>query len=169
LQFIFLMLLAQFDPGHELNEDLAKRTHGQFQLRFELKQRFENRTGLSFGRDRDIAASFVRTRAGATYKPLSWMKFSVLAQDTRAPFYGAPAPGNVRDPLDIQEGYVELFSKTQQGTGFTLGRQMLQYGDARLIGSPQWAYTARTWDTARLYHVGKKMKFEFLGLSTNRS
>ena len=159
-------LLAQFDPGRELNQELAKKTSNRLQLRFELKQRAENRTGAVFGRDRDLAADFIRTRIGLTATPVSWFKASVLAQDTRAPFYGLPAPGNVRDPLDIQEAYVELFSKKQQGAGFTLGRQMLNYGDARLIGSPQWAYTARTWDTARLYHVTKKIKLELLALST---
>lgn len=161
-----LPLLAQFDPGRQLNQELAKSTGDRFQLRFELKQRAENRTGPVFGRDRDLAADFVRTRIGFTVKPVSWVKASVLGQDTRAPFYGPGAPGNVRDPLDIQEAYVELFGQKQQGVGFTLGRQMINYGDTRLIGSPQWAYTARTWDTARLYHVTKKMKLELLALST---
>ncbi len=159
-------LSAQFDPGRHLNQELAKRTADRLQLRFELRQRAESRTGAAFGRDRDLAADFVRTRIGLTYKPLSWIKASVLAQDSRAPFYGAPPPGNVRDPFDLQEAYVELFGKNQKGLGVTIGRQMINYGDTRLIGSPQWAYTARTWDTARLYHVTKKMKLEFLTLST---
>lgn len=166
LTFFLFRLDAQFDPGRELNQKLAKRTADRLQLRFEVRQRAENRTGTVFGRDRDLAADFVRTRIGLTYKPVSWVKVSVLGQDSRAPLYGAPAPGNVRDPFDLQEAYVELFAKNQQGLGFTIGRQMINYGDTRLIGSPQWAYTARTWDTARLYHVSKKAKFEFLTLST---
>lgn len=166
LLLIPCVLLAQFDPGHDLNVELGKRTENRFQLRFELRQRVENRTGAVFGRDRDLAADFIRTRVGFTALPASWFKVSVLGQDTRAPFYGLPAPGNVRDPFDLQEAYIELFSKKQQGWGFNLGRQMINYGDTRLIGSPQWAYTARTWDTARLYHVTKKVKLEFLTLST---
>ncbi len=166
LLMVPLCLLAQFDPGHDLNERLAKQTEGRLQLRFELKQRAENRTGAVFGRDRDLAASFIRTRVGLTFQPVSWVKASILMQDTRAPFYGMPAPGNVRDPFDMQEGYIELFSQKQRGLGFSLGRQMIGYGDTRLIGSPQWAYTARTWDTARLYHVSKKVRLEFLTLST---
>ncbi len=162
---LFTPLLAQFDPGRELNQELAKKTGKRLQLSFEMRQRAENRTGAVFGRDRDLAADFIRTRIGLTAKPLDWIKASVLAQDTRAPFYGLPAPGNVRDPFDLQEAYVELFAKKQQGMGLTVGRQMINYGDARLIGSPQWAFTARTWDTARLYHVTKKVKLEFLTLS----
>ncbi|MBY0504147.1 MAG: alginate export family protein [Bryobacteraceae bacterium] len=158
-------LAGQTDPGRELNRELAKRTAGQLELRFELRQRAESRTGAVFGRDRDLAADYVRTRVGLTYKPFTWLKTSVLGQDSRAPFYGAVAPGNVRDPLDLQEAYVEIFQKSQRGFGFTGGRQMVNYGDTRLIGSPQWAYTARTWDTARIYYVTQKARFEFLTLS----
>lgn len=154
------------DPGKELNHILAEKTGKRFQLSFELRQRLEDRTGPAFGRDRDLAADYVRTRIGATARPLPWIKLSGLAQDTRAPGYGLPAPGNVRDPLDLQEGYIELFSPKQTGWGFTLGRQMIGYGDTRLIGSPQWAYTARTWDTARLYHVSKRVRLEALFIAT---
>ena len=155
-----------FDPGKELNQLLAEKTGKRLQFSFELRQRLEDRTGPAFGRDRDLAADYVRTRFGATVRPRNWIKLSALLQDTRAPGYGLPAPGNVRDPLDLQEGYLELFSPKQVGWGFSLGRQMIGYGDTRLIGSPQWAYTARTWDNARLYHVTRRVRLEALFLST---
>src|SRR5262249_22749539 len=65
-----------------------------------------------------------------------------------APWYGSPAPNNVRDPADLQEGYVQLFPKHTTGFGLMAGRVMLNYGEGRLIGSPQWANTARTYDHA---------------------
>lgn len=159
-------LHAQESLGTQLNAYLSEKTNKRFQLQIEVKQRAENRTGPVFGRDRDLAADFIRFRFGAIYKPASWIKLAGLAQDTRAPWYGLPAPGNVRDPLDLQEGYAEFFSPKQTGLGLTVGRQMISYGDTRLIGSPQWAYTARTWDNARLYWVNKRVKLEFMGLST---
>ncbi|MBS1826893.1 MAG: alginate export family protein [Acidobacteria bacterium] len=156
---------AQDDPGKQLNKLLAEKTGKRLQFSFEFRQRLEDRTGQVFGRDRDLAADYIRLRFGASLKPVSWLKLSALAQDTRAPLYGLPAPGNVKDPLDLQEGYIEMFAASQRGVGMTVGRQMINYGDTRLIGSPQWAYTARTWDTARLYYVTKKTKFEFFSLS----
>ncbi|MFN7933244.1 MAG: alginate export family protein [Bryobacteraceae bacterium] len=156
---------AQDDPGKQLNQLLAEKTGKRLQLSFEFRQRLEDRTGQVFGRDRDLAADYIRLRFGASVKPVSWLKLSALAQDTRAPLYGLPAPGNVKDPLDLQEGYIEMFAASQRGVGMTVGRQMINYGDTRLIGSPQWAYTARTWDTARLYYVTKRAKFEFFSLS----
>ncbi len=144
---------------------MARETGNRVQFSLEAKQRAENRTGQVFGRDRDLAADYIRTRFGMTVRPLKWVRLTGLAQDTRAPFYGLPAPGNVRDTLDLQEGYVELMGESQTGPGATFGRQMINYGDTRLIGSPQWAYTARTWDTARLYYVTRKARLEFLRIS----
>ncbi|MCC6538143.1 MAG: alginate export family protein [Bryobacterales bacterium] len=153
------------DPGKELNDYLAAKTQKRLQLTFELRQRLEDRTGIAFGRDRDIMAEYVRFRLGAIVRPVSWVKAVALLQDTRTAGYGLPAPGNVRDPHDLQEAYVELMSASQQGVGLTVGRQMIGYGDTRLIGSPQWAYAARTWDTARLYYVTAKARWEFLHIS----
>lgn len=154
------------DPGAQLNDWIGEKTGKRLQLQFELRQRVEDRTGQLFGRDRDLAADYIRSRFGMIYKPAPWIKFAALAQDTRAPLYGLPPPGNVKDPLDLQEGYVEIFSPSKRGLGLNVGRQMINYGDTRLIGSPQWAYTARTWDTLRLYHVSSKARLEGVFLST---
>ena len=167
---LFLAPLSLFsqtvtDPGKQLNEYLGEKTGKRVQLSFEFRQRAEDRPGQVFGRDRDLAADYFRLRFGMTVRPLPWIKLSALAQDTRVAGYGLPAPGNVRDPHDLQEGYLELFSPKQVGYGLTVGRQMIGYGDTRLIGSPQWAYTARTWDTARLYHVTKRVRLEWLLIS----
>ncbi|MBL8291148.1 MAG: alginate export family protein [Bryobacterales bacterium] len=153
------------DPGKQLNTALGERTKNRIQLSGEVRQRFEDRTGIAFGRDRDLAADYVRSRLGATWRPAAWVKVSGMMQDARAAGYGLPPPGNVRDPFDLQEGYIELFSAKQTGLGLTVGRQMIGYGDTRISGSPQWAYTARTWDTARLYHVTQRLKLEFMLLS----
>ncbi|MBM3796771.1 MAG: hypothetical protein FJW31_22570 [Acidobacteria bacterium] len=153
------------DPGKQLNEYLADKTKKRLQLTFELRQRLEDRAGIAFGLDRDIMADYVRFRIGAVVKPASWIKAVALLQDTRTAGYGLPAPGNVRDPHDLQEAYVEMVSSSQKGLGLIVGRQMIGYGDTRLIGSPQWAYAARTWDTARLSYVTPKARWEFLLIS----
>jgi len=154
------------EPGRRLNTFLDNRTNGRIQFQFEIRQRGESRTGQLFGQDRDLAADYIRTRIGLVAKPKAWMKIVATAQDSRAPLYGIRPPSNVRDPLDLQQGYIELFSEKQRGFGLTAGRMMLNLGDTRLIGSPQWAYGARTWDTARLYHVSAHARFEVLFLAT---
>lgn len=93
------------------------------------------------------------------------MKVSALAQDARAPFLGRRAPGSMRDPVDLQEAYLELRGEASRGLLLDLGRRMVQYGDTRLIGAPQWAYTARTYDLARAAWRGRGKRFEALFLS----
>lgn len=153
-------------PGPKLNGWLREETGGRVQFQFEVRQRAEERTGVLFGADPDREVLYIRTRFGVLIQVRPWLKLATFVQDTRAPFYGVGAPGNVRDPLDLQQAYVEIFSAKQRGFGLTAGRLMINLGDTRLIGSPQWAYVARTWDTLRLYHVSGRARLELLFLST---
>jgi hypothetical protein len=75
------------------------------------------------------------------------------------------APNNVRDHADLQEGYIELFPESKRGFGMMAGRQMLNYGEGRVIGTPQWGNVARTYDHARLYYRLPKGRLEFLVVS----
>ena len=149
---------AQYDPGKEVNDVLAPL---HLKLSFENRLRYEDRHHPGFGREPDIAASYLRTRVGVQWTPKPSVKLSALMQDTRAPLSGRTAPGNVRDPADLQEAYLELFPD-QPGFGLSTGRRMISYGEARLIGAPQWAYTARTYDHLRLYYRTPHARWEIL-------
>jgi hypothetical protein len=48
--------------------------------------------------------------------------------------------------VDLQERYIELFRKNKSGLEAVFGHQMLNYGDSRLFGSPQWSNISRTFD-----------------------
>ncbi len=150
--------------GQAANE-VSKATDKKLTLSFEQKGRYEIRTGTNFGADPDIATGLIRTRFGLSYTPVSWLKFSGMAQDSRAPWYGDNAPNNVRDPLDWHEGYIELFPSSKQGFGLNVGRMMLNFGEGRLIGTPQWGNLARTYDQARIYWRSTRMRLEFLAVS----
>ena len=113
----------------------------------------------------DVATGLYRTRLGLTYTPVPWLKFSGMAQDSRAPWYGAGAPNTVRDEADWHEGYIELWPSQKEGFGMTAGRMMLNYGEGRLIGTPQWGNLSRTFDHARLYWRSARAQFEVLAVS----
>ena len=136
-----------------------------FRFTGEITSRQEARTGVTFGEDPEQVNPLIRTRLGAEWTPKPWIKLVGLAQDGRAPLYGGPTPGTARDTLDLQEGYVELFPNHKLGFGATIGRQMVTYGESRLIGAPQWINTTRTWDTARLHYNSPKAKLELVFLS----
>lgn len=155
---------AEWDFGKEMNKQLSRGTEGKLKINFEFRSRYEYRGNNSF-RDSDLSYDLLRTRVGVTYNPARWLRLSAMGQDGRVPLYGSRAPNNLRDTMDLQESYFELFPDVKKGFGFTGGRQMLNFGEARLVGSPQWGNLARTWDGARLYYRTPKARIEFLFLS----
>ena len=143
-------------------EEAAKATEGKLTVSFEERLRYESRVGVTFGKDPDLATELLRTRLGMTYKPYSWLKVSGMMQDSRTPFYGPNSPNNVRDQADLHEAYVEFFPDAKTGFTFRAGRMMLNYGDGRLIGTPQWGNVSRTYDHARAGYKTGWAQFEFL-------
>ena len=138
---------------------------GPLRLTFEFRTRFETRTGVGFGLSPDLENPLFRTRIGAEYKPVHWLKLSAMGQDARAPLYGTPAPTSARDTMDLQESYLEFFPGQKTGFGAAVGRRMVTYGEGRLIGVPQWGNTSRTYDGAQLYYRLPRARFEVLVLS----
>ena len=161
------VLAQSFNPGTELNQELSEATGGKLQISFEERMRFEARSGVNFGlaNAADMENPLVRTRVGMTILPVDWLKISAMGQDSRAPEYGVPAPNSARDSMDLHEGYIELFPNAKAFFGATMGRQMVSYGDGRLIGVPQWSNTSRTYDTARFHFLFPLARVEFLMVS----
>jgi hypothetical protein len=143
----------------------APNKQDEFEWLAESRIRYESRNGMNFGREVDTSTAILRQRLGLTWRPSEWVKISAMAQDCRAPLYGRPAPASLRDPLDLQEGYAEIHYPGSEGMEFSGGRRMISYGDARLIGSPQWANTTRTWDHARVSWRTPKARIDGLFLS----
>lgn len=159
------MRAQDWDLPSRAANTLSEGTGGKLTLSFEQRGRYEDRTGTTFGKDVDVATGLFRTRLGLTYTPFSWLKFSGMLQDSRAPWYGDNAPNTVRDQADMHEAYVELFPSDKTGFGMTAGRMMLNYGEGRLIGTPQWSNLSRTYDHARLYWRTRKARIEVLMVS----
>ncbi len=156
---------AQQDPLQDLNQALREGTKEVFGFTFEERTRWERKDGVNFGKSVNQEDMLSRLRIGAQFKPVSWFKVSAMAQDSRVPFYGLAAPNTIRDTVDLQEAFVEILSDRKIGFGASFGRQMLNLGEARLIGSPQWSNVSRTFDTGRLYYRTAGMRLEFLMVS----
>ena len=153
------------DPVQDLNQTVRDATDGTFHFTFEERTRWEEKDGVNFGKSVDQQDMLSRIRIGAVYTPVEWFTISAMGQDARAPFYGVPAPNTIRDPMDLQEGYLEFFGQRKTGFGATFGREMLNYGDSRLIGSPQWSNVSRTFDSGRVYYRTSKARLEILMVS----
>ena len=157
--------LAQSDPVQDLNQTVRDVTHNELSFTFEERTRWEERDGVNFGKSVNQQDMLSRLRIGAVFSPVSWFTISAMGQDARVPFYGLKAPNSLRDTMDLQEAYIELFGKRKTGFGMTAGRQMLTYGESRLIASPQWANVSRTFDTGRIYYRTARTRLEVLMVS----
>ena len=151
-----------WDHGSDLPGRVSNHTEGKLKVSFEFRTRYEDRTGVSFGKDPEQSPLLIRTRLGISYRPYSWIRFSGMVQDARAPLWGENAPSSVRDHADLHEGYFELFPDRKEGFHLIAGRQMLNYGEGRLLGTPQWNNLSRTYDNARTGYRLHFAQFEFL-------
>jgi alginate export protein len=148
------------DPIQSLNQSLRDGTKDMFGFTFEERTRWEEKDGVNFGKSVNQQDMLSRLRIGADFTPVSWFSISAMGQDARAPFYGANAPNTIRDTMDLQEAYIRLRAKNKKGLGGEFGREMLNFGESRLIGSPQWSNVSRTFDTGRVYYQSEKNRLE---------
>jgi hypothetical protein len=90
-----------------------------------------------------------RARFGLGAKPIDWFKIYAELQDARE--IGSERSPNVEeDTLDWRQGWIELAKYDDFPLGLSVGRQLLVYGDERLIGAFDWNNVGRRFDSVRL-------------------
>lgn len=156
--------LAQQDPLVKGADALKEATDGRVTVHLEERTRWEEKFGVTFGKAVNQQDMLSRIRIGMQYCPASWFTISGMGQDARAPFYGAPAPSSMRDTMDLQEAWVN-FGSNATPFAFSAGRQMLNYGETRVIGVPQWTNTSRTYDYGRFEFSSSRATFDALMVS----
>lgn len=100
-----------------------------------------------------------RFRLGLSLKPADGVAFFFQGQDSREFDSDRPdVPGQLGaegdDPFDLRQAYVALGDGRSFPLTLTLGRQVLQYGDQRLVGLFEWNAIARTFDAAKVRWSG---------------
>lgn len=96
-----------------------------------------------------------RARIGLLIKPCDWFKLYAQGQDLReidsdrADFPGVlGAEGD--DAFDLRQGWIEIGEAKAFPLTARIGRQLLIYGDERLIGGFDWNNLGRTFDAVKL-------------------
>jgi hypothetical protein len=159
-----LAALGQGDPVQRGATELRRASNGKVTVQAEERTRWEEQYGVKFGKSVNQQDMLSRLRIGMQYRPTAWLSISGMGQDSRAPFYGKTAPNTVRDTIDLQESWLSSSSE-KTGMNLSLGRRMLDYGESRVIGSPQWSNTSRTYDFGRIGYTSKRMILEGLMVS----
>ena len=108
----------------------------------------------------DDAWLLQRFRIGMMLKPAPWLKIYVQGQDSREFFSErvlVPGTGGAEgdDSFDLRQAYIEISDYSKCPWGLKVGRQILSYGDERLIGAFDWNNFGRTFDAAKLTYKGK--------------
>ena len=139
-------------PVHRLNRSLPS----WFRMGGEYRGRLEAPTGIGFTGTNDFYF-LDRLRVKMGVKPKEWLLFYGEVQDARIFFSHYIANANpYEDKWTLWQAYSQV-GKSETGWGDALaGRQVLRFGDERVIGPSEWLNVGRTFNVARvdLHHPG---------------
>lgn len=132
---------------------------GKICLDFEERFRWEIRDN-NFDFNDDVNALtddnwfLQRARVGILYKPTDWLRIYAQGQDSREinsdrPDFPNQLGAEGDDSFDLRQGWVEFGNPKEFPLTVKIGRQILAYGDERLIGPSDWSNFSRTFDAVR--------------------
>ncbi len=134
-------------PSDELNKNLPSwiRLSGEYRIRNEGQE------GAAFKPSNDDNYLLSRLRLDLLLRPASWLKLFAQTQDSRVFWknlkpYGPP----YQNTFDLRIAYIEIGDSDKKNIGIRVGRQEINLGDQRLVGSTNWTNNARTFDAVRL-------------------
>ena len=170
---IVCVLSAAVGFGDGRDQESAKKPQGTLQCGIaddlpswlhifgEFRVRYEDRQALGYRKGSDDGYGLVRNRLDVAIRPASWLKFGFQGQDARAPGIrqGLPNIGAFRDGFDLRQAYAQI-GDDNSPVALTVGRQLLAYGDQRLVGALDWANTSRAFDAVKLQLRGDSFKVD---------
>jgi hypothetical protein len=125
----------------------------------QFRNRAESQDGLNYAPVNDTY-NLTQLRIGVYIQPTSWLEIVGVTQDSRVFFNHHVATGPPYQNIwDIREAYAQIGSSTEGWFDLIGGREMLSFGDERVIGPSDWLNMGRTFDTVRLdlHHPGFKV------------
>jgi hypothetical protein len=128
----------------------------------ELRSRTEDQTAISLLPGQGKFYELERVRGGMELRPTSWLSAYVQFHDLHA--LGLPlkyTAANMRDNFDFRQAYVHFHYKPLQ---LFAGRQLLNFGNERVIGISDWTQTSRSFDGFNL-RIGDKNRVDLFSAS----
>ena len=139
-------------PIDKLDESLPRWLH----IGGEYHDRLEGPIGIGYRGTNDFYL-LDRLRLKVAIQPKDWLKFYGEVQDSRIFFNHHIANANpFEDSWTLWQGYAQVGSSTSGWVDALAGRQVLLFGDERVIAPSNWLNVGRTFDVARvdLHHPG---------------
>lgn len=157
---IFLTLTLRIQAGIISAPVELPETRNDVEFTFQAKVRGEYRNNVyDFDDALDSATDdewlLHRIRLGIEWQPLPWLHVSIQGQDVRESYSDRAdiplqegAEGD--DAFDLRLASLEVGDPKQ--LSFNVGRQLLSYGDERLVGPLEWLNFSRTFDAAKIHY-----------------
>src|SRR5258705_2029215 len=142
-------------PIDKLNESLPRWLH----IGGEYRDRLEGPMGTGFANTSDFYL-LDRLLVNLAIQPTDWLKFYGEVQDARIFFNHHIANANpFENSWTLWQGYIQVGSSTSGWADALAGRQVLLFGDERVIGPSNWTNVTRTFNVARVdfHHPGYKV------------
>ena len=135
---------AGYSPITSINHDIADW------LCFDagFRARLEGFTGGVFQPNNSDDYLLSRFRVGALFKPASSFQVYAELQDAHAFWKKQPAGPPFQTTWDLRRGYVDLGLIELSPVSFRIGRQDLNFGDGRILGTSYWRNASRGYDAA---------------------
>ncbi len=116
----------------------------------EVRLRYEEFAPRGYRNGEDTYLLY-RTRFDLSIHPAKWLTIFGQAQDANAFFQNVPEPTPpYKHSWDVRQAYVRFGLNDDGPIALTVGRQEINLGEERLVGSSNWTNTARTFDAVRL-------------------
>ncbi|MFN7993909.1 MAG: alginate export family protein [Bryobacteraceae bacterium] len=133
-------------PTVDLNSGLPAWLHFDGQYR----NRVERSDHIRFGTAGDTY-DLGQFRLQMTIRPLAWLSFVAETQDSTA-FWNQriPSAPPYQNTWDLHQAYVEIGDAQKSHISALVGRQVLAFGEERMIGPSDWLNQGRVFDVARL-------------------
>lgn len=132
-------------PVAKLDASLPRWLH----IGGEYRSRVEGPTGIGFANTKDFYL-LDRLRVNVGLQPEEWLGFFGEVQDVRIFFNHHIANANpYEDNWTLWQAYAQLGRSRTDSMDLLGGRQVLRFGDERLIGPSEWLNVGRTFNVAR--------------------
>ena len=156
---IIMMIGGTLGPGQTLSAGSGAAWAAEVKFSGELRMRGEYNENMDFNQDASDLQSFVgqRSRVNLDIQADTVSGF-VQIQDSR--FWGEDsnlaAPNGFSDTgrelqaTDLRQAYIQIKNLFGGPVTFKYGRQILAYGDERLVGGFEWSNFSRAYDGIKL-------------------
>ena len=130
--------------------ELDKRLPSWIRIGGQYRNRFESQIQIGYTGTND-SYLLDRLRIRAIIQPKPWLSFRGEVQDARIFFnHHIPNANPYEDSWTLWEAYPQFGSSTEGRVDVLAGRQVLLFGDERVIGPSNWTNVGRTFNVARI-------------------